>query len=61
MNSRDRPDLELDSWVEEIPVEETRGYVKRVLGSYGAYGLLRHSDREEVARAQLRTLLARKP
>jgi soluble lytic murein transglycosylase len=58
---RDRPTAELDTWVEEIPVEETRGYVKRVLGSYGAYGLLRGSDHAEVARTQLRTLFARKP
>jgi soluble lytic murein transglycosylase len=33
------PDLELDAWVEEVPVEETRNYVKRVLGSYAAYHL----------------------
>ena len=56
---RDRPDLELDAWVEEIPVEETRGYVKRVLGSYAAYGLARQDRRPEIARAQLRTWLAR--
>ncbi|HEX9052001.1 MAG TPA: lytic transglycosylase domain-containing protein [Anaeromyxobacter sp.] len=33
----DRPGAELDAWVEEIPVWETRDYVKHVLGSYGAY------------------------
>ncbi|HZA13837.1 MAG TPA: transglycosylase SLT domain-containing protein, partial [Myxococcaceae bacterium] len=55
---RDRPTAELDAWVEDIPVEETRGYVKRVLGSYGAYGLLRGSDNAEAARTQLRALLA---
>ena len=34
------PDAELDEWVEQIPVEETRHYVKRVLGSASAYQLL---------------------
>ncbi|HZH03457.1 MAG TPA: transglycosylase SLT domain-containing protein [Myxococcaceae bacterium] len=34
------PTAELDEWVEEIPVEETRNYVKRVLGSYSTYALL---------------------
>jgi hypothetical protein len=35
-----RRGLELDEFVEEIPVEETRGYVKRVMRSYAAYQLL---------------------
>ena len=35
-----RGELELDEFVEEIPYEETRGYVKRVLRSYAAYRLL---------------------
>jgi soluble lytic murein transglycosylase len=35
-----RRGLELDEFVEEIPVEETRGYVKRVMRSYAAYRLL---------------------
>ncbi|HSD19995.1 MAG TPA: transglycosylase SLT domain-containing protein [Anaeromyxobacter sp.] len=35
-----RGGLELDEFVEEIPFEETRGYVKRVLRSYAAYRLL---------------------
>jgi len=30
----------LDEWVEEIPIAETRGYVKRVLRSYNTYNLL---------------------
>jgi soluble lytic murein transglycosylase len=30
----------LDAWVEEIPLSETRGYVKRVLRSYNTYRLL---------------------
>jgi soluble lytic murein transglycosylase len=38
------PGAELDEWVETIPVDETRRYVKRVLGSYGAYQLLSASD-----------------
>ncbi|MFL5320659.1 MAG: transglycosylase SLT domain-containing protein, partial [Myxococcaceae bacterium] len=36
----DNPKLELDEWVEEIPIAETRGYVKRVLRSYNTYQLL---------------------
>jgi soluble lytic murein transglycosylase len=36
----DRPELPLDAWVEEIPIAETRGYVKRVLRSYNTYQLL---------------------
>ncbi|HEY1417653.1 MAG TPA: lytic transglycosylase domain-containing protein, partial [Myxococcaceae bacterium] len=35
-----RPETELDRWVEEIPLSETRGYVKRVLRSWNAYRLL---------------------
>ncbi|MGC3999074.1 MAG: transglycosylase SLT domain-containing protein [Anaeromyxobacter sp.] len=35
-----RGHLALDEFVEEIPIEETRGYVKRVLRSYAAYRLL---------------------
>lgn len=34
------PEAELDEWVEQIPVEETRHYVKRVLGGAAAYALL---------------------
>ncbi|AEI63450.1 transglycosylase SLT domain-containing protein [Corallococcus macrosporus] len=34
------PEAELDEWVEHIGFEETRGYVKKVLGSYSAYKLL---------------------
>jgi len=34
------PQAELDEWVEHIAFEETREYVKRVLGSYSAYKLL---------------------
>jgi soluble lytic murein transglycosylase len=35
-----RGKLALDEFVEEIPYEETRGYVKRVLRSFAAYRLL---------------------
>ena len=34
------PGVPLDEFVEQIPVEETRGYVKRVLRSYAAYSTL---------------------
>jgi soluble lytic murein transglycosylase len=37
---RARGSLPLDVFVEEIPVQETRGYVKRVLRSYAAYRFL---------------------
>jgi soluble lytic murein transglycosylase len=33
-------DVALDEWIEEIPFEETRGYVKRVLRADAAYRLL---------------------
>ena len=35
-----RPDLDDDEWVEAIPYEQTRSYVKRVLRSLQAYRLL---------------------
>lgn len=34
------PGLPLDEFVEEIPFDETRGYVKRVLRSYASYRIL---------------------
>jgi soluble lytic murein transglycosylase len=34
------PSAELDEWVEQIPIAETRGYVKRVLRTYNTYQLL---------------------
>lgn len=37
---RDRPDLDLDVWVETIPFLETRTYVKHVLASSSAYAWL---------------------
>ena len=35
-----RGSLPLDAFVEEIPLEETRGYVKRCLRSFAAYQFL---------------------
>ncbi len=35
-----RGDLALDEFVEEIPIQETRGYVKRVMRSYATYRFL---------------------
>jgi soluble lytic murein transglycosylase len=37
-------DADLDEWIEEIPFEETRGYVKRVLRSDASYRLLSGRD-----------------
>lgn len=34
------PNAEMDEWIEQIPLAETRSYVKRVLRSYGTYRLL---------------------
>jgi soluble lytic murein transglycosylase len=31
------PDMDVDEFIEEIPFQETRNYVRRVLRSYGAY------------------------
>lgn len=44
---RQRGTLPLDAFVEEIPVQETRGYVKRVLRSYAAYRFLYGGEREK--------------
>jgi soluble lytic murein transglycosylase len=35
-----RRNVDLDAWVEDIPLSETRGYVKRVLRSWNTYRLL---------------------
>lgn len=37
---REHGDEDLAAWVEQIPLQETRGYVKRVLRSYNTYKLL---------------------
>ena len=42
----ERKHLELDEFVEEIPIEETRNYVKRVLGSFTTYRLTYGSGEE---------------
>jgi soluble lytic murein transglycosylase len=49
-----RAGLDVDEFVEEIPVEETRGYVKRVLRSYAAYRLLYGKPAEAAAPPLLR-------
>ncbi|HEU4382389.1 MAG TPA: transglycosylase SLT domain-containing protein [Anaeromyxobacteraceae bacterium] len=43
---RARATMPLDEFVEEIPLQETRGYVKRVLRSYAAYRMLYGADGE---------------
>lgn len=37
---KENGDADLAEWVEQIPIQETRGYVKRVLRSYNTYKLL---------------------
>lgn len=37
---RENGDQDLPGWVEQVPLQETRGYVKRVLRSYNTYKLL---------------------
>lgn len=37
---RERGSLPLDEFVEEIPIDQTRNYVKRVLDSFAAYRLI---------------------
>jgi soluble lytic murein transglycosylase len=51
-----RGSLELDEFVEEIPIEETRGYVKRVLRTFAAYRLLSGSPHPEPLDLLPRTL-----
>lgn len=43
---RARAGMPLDEFVEDIPVQETRGYVKRVLRSYAAYRMLYGAEGE---------------
>lgn len=45
---RERPPDDLPGWIEQIPLQETRNYVKRVLRSYNTYKLLYSPD--DVAR-----------
>ncbi len=44
---RARPTVDFDIWVEEIPFDETRGYIKRVLSSELAYAMLYAPDAEK--------------
>lgn len=55
----DRGGEELDAFVEEIPFDETRGYVKRVLRSYAAYRLLYGTPDEPPAAVKLGAARAR--
>ncbi|MET0284253.1 MAG: lytic transglycosylase domain-containing protein, partial [Polyangiales bacterium] len=41
---RERGSQSLDVWVENIPYDETRGYTRRVLQSYGVYTWLATSE-----------------
>lgn len=34
---KERPDQSLDEWIDDIPYDETRGYTRRVLQSWGIY------------------------
>ena len=54
-----RGTLELDEFVEEIPIDETRGYVKRVLRTFAAYRLLSAEARSEPLDLLPRTLRER--
>jgi soluble lytic murein transglycosylase len=54
-----RGTLELDEFVEEIPIDETRGYVKRVLRTFAAYRLLSSGSASEPLDLLPRTLRAR--
>jgi soluble lytic murein transglycosylase len=48
---RTRGDLNLDEFVEEIPIAETRGYVRRVLRTYNTYRLLYAGQATSVAQS----------
>jgi soluble lytic murein transglycosylase len=37
---RQRPELSLDAWIEDIPYDETRRYTRRVLQTWGTYAWL---------------------
>src|SRR5512145_2953511 len=54
-----RGTLELDEFVEEIPIDETRGYVKRVLRTFAAYRLLSSGPASEPLDLLPMTLRAR--
>jgi soluble lytic murein transglycosylase-like protein len=48
LNAQD-PSTPVDDWVEMIPVTETRGYVKRVLGFYSLYAQVHGPEGARVA------------
>jgi soluble lytic murein transglycosylase-like protein len=50
-----------EEFVEEIPFEETRGYVKRVLGSYDRYRALYAESRVPAPRSQVELPGSRTP
>ncbi|MGQ0507322.1 MAG: lytic transglycosylase domain-containing protein, partial [Myxococcaceae bacterium] len=58
---QDKPSLEIDEWVEEIPIAETRGSVKRVLRSYNTYQLLYQRRPPSSTVTSKRTLYQRRP
>jgi soluble lytic murein transglycosylase len=45
---KDRQDMELDLFIENIPYSQTRGYTKRVLSSYAVYSFLYGENRPVV-------------
>lgn len=55
--ARGMPDS-IDEFVEEIPFDETHGYVKRVLRSYAAYEYLSREQADEVLTVGTRVLAA---
>jgi soluble lytic murein transglycosylase len=48
---KERPDQDLDAWVEAIPYSETKRYTRRVLQSYGIYSFLDTGKLPPLARA----------
>jgi soluble lytic murein transglycosylase len=56
-----RGDLDVDEFVEEIPYEETREYVKRVLRSFAAYRLLYGAEPDAPVELRLARRSAHEP
>jgi len=48
---RDRPNMDLDVWVELIPITETRRYTKRVVASRAAYTFLYEPEQADLVMA----------
>jgi soluble lytic murein transglycosylase len=57
----DRGHLDVDEFVEEIPYQETRGYVKRVLRSFAAYRILYGAEPHAPVELRLARRPAREP